>query len=433
MSAPSPKRPKHETNKPFWLDKMPALVREKIVILVGDGRQLSDDTLCLAQTSQLQRLAVMTSIPADLSISLNLYCLSHGWVDLLVGHIRSLAIRDYMCPSTYRRDDERGAFIDPLLRLLRKAKVESASVPGIDIFLSALKRSESLRHLAITGGFDHNSLVRNLHHMGPSLSSLNLSCDEMYFAQFEMQSPTCPIKYFHEQGWIDVTTSCPNLKNLHLSCRHIQPNTVSLLAGKLPSLASVGVGSPAVWRLLDVSEEDIVALCSFENVTLENVSGGLQLASRIGKSISGFVYTCRDEDQLDHEFDLAQELVKYPRLSSLGVKLSRAELNTLITVIPLLPKLISLTIVLEWGMFYEEIRDTVLRAINILRIHSHPEAHVNLRFTISQFEADDIDERMVKIGSIVADEGGKLTYMELPMDCDSVGGCIECKVVLVHK
>lgn len=433
MSAPSRDRPKHEPSKPFWLDKMPALVREKIAVLVSDGGQLSDDALCLALTSQLQRLAVMSFIPSDLSIELSRYCLSHGWVNLLVGHIRSVSICNYMNPSTYRRDDERGAFISPLLRLLRKAKVERASVPGIDIFLCALKRSESLRHLAITGGFSHTSLIRNLHHIGPSLSSLHLTCDEKYFQQWDMGSPTCPIECFHAQGWIDVTTSCPNLKHLHLSCRHIEPDTVSLLVHKLPSLASIGVGSPALCRLLDVSEEDIVTLCSLEDVSLENVSGGLELASRIGKSITGFVYTCRPEDKLDDEFDLAQELVKYPRLSSLGLKLSRAELYTLITVIPQLRKLTSLTIVLEWGLFFEEIRDTVIRAIKILRIHRHPEAHVNLRCTVSQFETEDIDERLLRICSIAADEGGKFTYAEDLSDSYSDVNSIECKITLVRK
>lgn len=52
-----------QKQKGFWLDKMPVEIREHIANFVTNGGRMTDDGLNLAHSSELQRSAVLATIP----------------------------------------------------------------------------------------------------------------------------------------------------------------------------------------------------------------------------------------------------------------------------------------------------------------------------------------------------------------------------------
>lgn len=399
-------RARHAKEESFLLDQVPKEIRENIARLVTKGGQCTDDGLNLARTSKLQRRAVLSSMPKHMEFILEARDLTEEWAKLLAGHIFSVRV-DVFDPSDLDDEDYNNS---PLLRLLRAPQLQKAHIPGISAFLCAIRSSTSLRALSVAMCLcAHKSLLLTLRHLGPSLSFLTLICGNGDLTTRSPSLPNCPMLLCNANASGNLVSLCPNLKHLNLNCPHIPPSTISSVVYRIPSLLCMDVISPE--ETIDLSEEDIAALSGLDSVCMENISGGLQVAGRIGSAITGV--SCLVEDNLDAPL----ELVKCPRVRSARLRISLKELKRFTNVVSKLPMLRALTFALrgrhERKVTFEEIKDAAIQAKKILRNCTFPVLTVLLDCAVFPNVWLSRKAEMTKISSLVADEGTELSYTEL--------------------
>lgn len=310
-----------------------------------------------------------------------------------------------------------------LIRFLRAPQLEKAAILGLPRFLLAVRSARALRHLSVSMVYSaHRSLVSTLRQLGSGLSKLDLSCVVKDVSDYNLPPPKCPMSLFHADGWNELITSCPNLKHLHICCYHLAPSRVSLLISRLPSLTSMSLSSPAQYEMWELSEEDIAALRGLENVSLDNVSGGMRVVSRVGAPVTSVTYIHEDEACV------TGEIANCPRVSQATIQMKYSELPNCKNVLPQLPPLTSLTVLLEIGVFFDNVKGAVIQVIHILRIDSHPLKQITLKSRVTRFEWISRKKEMTRIRRTALRHGAFLTYEELR----SGSGSIDCKINLVE-
>lgn len=168
-----------------------------------------------------------------------------------------------------------------------------------------------------------------------------------------------------------LTSLCPNLEQLLLSCAHLEQGTISNLVNRLPLLTGMTAlntsqdtfGTSPLW----LTEADILALRGLETVGLAGVSAGVDVAARVGSPVTHIInfHICSNGDA-------AMDLVKCPRLVSLCVGLSVAELKRLPDAVPHLPRLVHLVVGFGVGLTVAATQDASIAALSIVRICDHP-------------------------------------------------------------
>lgn len=391
----------------FWLDQLPKEVRENVARVVTNGGHCTDDGLHLSRTSKLQRRAVLAAMPKHMDFVLEALDLTEEWAKLLAGHIFSVRVEVFDAADLDAEDYKDS----PLLRLLSAPQLQKAHIPGISAFLAAVRSSKSLRSLTVDMCLcAHQSLLLSLRQLGPSLSFLTLMCGNADSPTEQTSLPRCPMLLCNASSSSNIGGLCPNLTHLSITCPHMQPSIVSSVIYRLPSLLCVEVISPG--ETIALSEEDLVALAGLESVCVENVSGGLEVAGRIGSAITGV--SCLVEDNLDAPL----ELLKCPRVRTARLRISLKELTRFTNVVAKLPMLRSLTFAIrghhhERKVTFEEIRYAALQAKMILRKCTFPVLTVLLDCAVFPNVWMARSTEMAKISDLVADERTEFSYTEV--------------------
>lgn len=403
----------------LWLDKMPVEIRQRIAIFVSGGK-LTDDGLNLARTSELQRHAVVTSMPRKQNYVLEMSQLSEAWAELLADHCRELTI---MILFPYNRKDSAHQKHALFLPLLRGARLEKVAIQGVKAFLDALIDAKGLRELCVImrrcsrrrgqrlidrSRRSRLSLSTTLRRRGLSLSSLTLKCTERNDARSNPPSNDCPMSLCLGNGSRNLTSLCPALKELVLKCCHIPPSTVAFLICTLPLLESMGLesaGARSLSRVIDLSEEDVVALRTLDRVSLENVAGGVLVAARIGRPVVSVNYEHPDN------LDAALDLVNCPMVREVEVQMGIEEWKRFTYIVPWLSRLRKVDLRLASVLSFKDVEDAVMEAVKIVRMCHQPAANVLLRCRVSGQEGHSKEE-LDKLTSNIANMGGRIEFRE---------------------
>lgn len=392
---------------------MPSDVRETIARKVSDRGKRTDGALNLAQTSELQRRAVLASMREYEGFDVEQLELSDAWAEILAGHIDIVYIHSSDLHALRDGDHK----TSPLIRLLSASQLSGVSVPEVTPFLVAIRGSKVLEILRVgMRACSHRSLVCTLKHVGPSLRKLHFSCSENDAAKYNPPSLDCPMSLFSANGASNVTSFCPNLEDLSFKCSHIQPSTISVVVKQLPSLETLSLEC-AEKETIDVSDDDIETLRGLRRVSLRNVVGGLRLASRVGNAVAIVVY----HHKVDA--DAVLQLVNCPRVALVSVHMVGVEgLKNWIKVVPKLKELERLYVELVPSMRFQEIEDAAITAMKILRGLCHSDSAVGLTVAVERSERHAITENMKRISSIVAREGGNVLHT--PLECKNQIVCM---------
>lgn len=399
MITRSRKRAKLTFEKSFWLDKMPRDVRENIARAVSRAAspwgKRTDAALNLAKTSELQRRAVVASMPKYEYYDLDRLDLSDAWAKLLACHIQRVyvfklhvdAIKDADCNDS------------PLITLLSAPQLTSASIPCVIPFLIAIRRSKVLESLVVKmRSCSYRSLVCTLKQVGSSLRKLEVTCNEKDASKCSPPSFDCPMSLCDTNGSGIVTTFCPNLKQLRLSCSHIQPATISFLVKHLPSLETISWTS-AYGLFMDISDDDIESLRELSGVSLVNVPGGLQLVSRVSRFIASLFFYVKAADTVP-------QIVKCPRLSLIDVLKGVEGLRNWIQVLPKLPRLRRLYIEMSPNLPFRDMEDATMTVMKIVGAFKDPDVFVGLLVDVERRQMPAITLNMERISSVVARRTG---------------------------
>lgn len=391
---------KNAEQKRFWLDEMPVDIREQIARFFTGWGEWNDDGLNLARTSELQRRAVLAASSPRIQFLLpNVSRLPDAWAELLADHVRDLTI-SFLGDKKLRYNAHKHS---PCVRMLRGTRLEKVTIPGMRAFLDALRDAEDLRDLCVHMRIcSRRSLLNTLRRRGASLSSLALECGERNVASCNPSSNKCPMSFCLGSGPDFLTSLCPNLKELVLKCPHIPPYLTAFLVDKLPLLESIGVCSP--FEIIDLSTDDIAALRGLARVRLGNISGGVRVATRLGKPVISLTYNHPDD------LGAAYELLNCPQLCEIDVEMTIEEMRSFTETAQRLPNLRSAILRLLSDLSFKDVEDVARDAVKILRICNEPNAHIFLECRVPQYEGD-FKEELGKIKSKMAKEGTKIVFL----------------------
>lgn len=170
MTDSHPPSPKH---RQVWLDKLPEETCEKIAMYVSNGRR-TGSALSLAETSELQRQAVLASLSYELDLSypatpkyVQPSTLPSRWAAVFTGHIRKI--------QTVSRPAH--VHVNYFLELFQASTLRTAIVSDEPLELGVLSKSTSLRELSVSiynASWEKMSL--GIHqHIAPYVSKTELS------------------------------------------------------------------------------------------------------------------------------------------------------------------------------------------------------------------------------------------------------------------
>lgn len=381
----------------LWLDKMPAEICEKIASLVRDGKY-TDEALHLARTSDVQRRAVVASVPSSATFELSNVDLNDEWADMLDDHVREVIVHEDPDDPNQRKRKH-----SAMLRLLQAPAVTRTEIPGINAFVIALRQAKSLTSLMVhVRRSSHRSLLCTLKQKGQSLCKLELLCHEC--SRFVHDS-RCLAKLFKKGGWGKLANLCPSVKEVSIDCGKLPPSTISTVVNGLPQLTAARVSSSGICNV-SLSERDILALRRLDSVDLQNISGGIREVVRVGTSV---IRVALVEAVTSN---VVRELVQCTRVRSFAARMGVEEMKTLTDIVRHLPSLTELRVLLGCRTTFNEIQSAASQAVKILRVPKHPLEVVSLGAQVAAADWHSPTEQMDRLSVAVAGDGGKATFSE---------------------
>lgn len=256
-SVPASTSPLHN----IWLDLLPPELRTRIAIHVSNGKQ-NEDALHLAESTPLQRSAVLSALQNKLTVSEPQHV--SRWTAIFHSSIRHVCFVKHVSFPSWCTPHP--------LSLLSAPTLHRAEISDSSHFLQAIAHSQSLRllRICVQGGANTDLLLGTLRTL--RLTELQLWCTEKSMRRCPIREMSLVVDQPHA-----IAAACDGLTALRMHCYHGDP--IWELLPTFPTLRKVIVESK-------VPETVLPLLRRLESVQIIGANGTLALARQLGSVVT---------------------------------------------------------------------------------------------------------------------------------------------------